>query len=120
MSHTARPISPTSFATAIHDLPLPTLYAKAAELLNSRAHLLSSNAQLHAPALAGDADCADALRENAEVLARLHDRLLLLRHEVEGVRGARWEGPDLTGVEKWGDDGEGEKEDGDGENGIHL
>jgi len=119
MSHTARPISPASFATAIHDLPAQTLYAKAAELLNSRAHLLSSNAQLRPLALAGDADCADALRENAEVLGRLRDRLLLLRHEVEVVRGMRWEGVDLSGVEGWGEDGA-EKEEADGENGMHL
>jgi hypothetical protein len=119
MSHTARPISPASFATAIHDLPAQTLYAKAAELLNSRAHLLSSNAQLRPLALAGDADCADALRENAEVLGRLRDRLLLLRHEVEAVRGMRWEGVDLSGVEGWGEDGA-EKEEADGENGMHL
>ena len=89
MSTTARPISPTRFAAAIKELPLSSLHEKAAELRNSQKHLHESNAQLQEYAEHGDQDCVDAIRENEEVIARIEDRVALLRNEVE-VRGFLW------------------------------
>jgi hypothetical protein len=89
MSSEATPITPARFRLAIHDLPLPTLHAKAAELRNSISHLLSSNDQLREFADAGDQDCKDAIAENEVVLGRFRERIQLLREEVEG-RGMRW------------------------------
>jgi hypothetical protein len=140
MSHNARPISPASFALAIRGLPAESLYAKHAELQNSVDHLLSSNAQLRPLARGGDAVCADALRENVVVIRRVRDRMLLLRHEIETLRGMRWEGGEVNEEEDGDEDEEmgeageeeakvnGEKEShvngqpqgNDGEQGIHL
>jgi hypothetical protein len=100
MSSQARPISPTSFAVAIADLPVSSLYAKASELANSIAHLRVSNAQLDEFAQAGDRDCAEALAENVETLDRMLVRVELLRYEVEVVRGMRWEGDTVGGAKK--------------------
>lgn len=95
MSSTALPISPTRFATALKDLPLGSLYAKAFELRNALSHLRNSNAQLAAFASHGtadyDADCALALAENGETMARFEGRIAMLRREVEG-RGMLWVG----------------------------
>ena len=89
MSATATPIPPGRFAAALRDLPLSSLHAKAAELRNSIAHLLSSNEELKPFAEAGDKDCAEAIKENEEVIQRMEERILLLRIEVEG-RGMKW------------------------------
>jgi len=89
MSATATPIPPARFAAALRDLPLSSLHAKAAELRNSIAHLLSSNEELKPFAEAGDRDCAEAVMENEEVIRRMEERISLLRIEVEG-RGMKW------------------------------
>ena len=70
MSATALPISPIRFAAAIESLPLDSLHDKAAELCNSLRHLVRSNELLRPLADEGDDDCADAVRENDEVMAR--------------------------------------------------
>jgi len=97
MSNEATPISPARFAEALKDLPLSTLHLKAAELRNSIAHLDYSNEQLK-PFADGtepsvnrvpDQDCVDAIRENEIVIARMKERIALLRAEVEG-RGSSW------------------------------
>ncbi|KAI9677009.1 MAG: hypothetical protein M1817_006848 [Caeruleum heppii] len=108
MSSTALPITPESFALAIHDLPLSNLHTKAAELLNSIAHLHHSNEQLKPFADDGDEDCRDAIRENLVVLNRMAERVALLRQEVEG-RGYRWfeaEGEDKETREEGNGNGE--------------
>jgi hypothetical protein len=90
MSADAGPISPTRFATAIKDLPVETLYAKAAELRNSIEHLVASNEQLKEFANSGDRDCAEAVRENDEVIQRMEHRILLIEFEVEANRKMKW------------------------------
>ncbi|KAI9759050.1 MAG: hypothetical protein M4579_002639 [Chaenotheca gracillima] len=87
MSSTARPISAEAFELAIKDLLLANLYGKAAELQNSIAHLRYSNEQLES--FAEDPDCAEAIRENREVIENMEWRVASLRREVES-RGARW------------------------------
>lgn len=95
MSNEATPIPPARFALALKDLPLSTLHLKAAELRNSIAHLDYSNEQLQ-PFAEGteggngpDQDCADAIKENEVVIARMLERIALLKEEVEG-RGSSW------------------------------
>ena len=90
MSATAPPITPARFAAALPALPLSNLYAKAAELRNSIIRLEDSNAQLQSFAEEGDRECADAIRENEEVIARMEERVELLKAEVEG-RGFLWD-----------------------------
>lgn len=53
-------------------------------------HLVRSNEQLRPLADEGDDDCAEAVRENDEVMLRMRERLRLLRAEVER-RGYGWE-----------------------------
>jgi hypothetical protein len=104
MSSETRPISSSQFALAIHDLPLDTLYSKAAEIQNSIAHLQRSNKQLQEysdsinndQSLAGevkeqvgDRECLEAIRENEVVINRQKERVGLLREEVE-ARGEIW------------------------------
>ena len=89
MSSTATPISPARFAAALSSLPLPNLHLKAAELNNSIAHLEYSNLQLQPLAEEGDRDCKEAVEENRGTIARMKERIELLKAEVEG-RGYRW------------------------------
>ncbi|KAG9245894.1 hypothetical protein BJ878DRAFT_499438 [Calycina marina] len=96
MSSNTLPISPTAFASALKDLPLSALHLKAAELRNSTAHLDYSNEQLRPFALgtepglnAPDEDCVDAIKENEVVIARMEERIRLLKKEVE-ERGQVW------------------------------
>ena len=111
MSSESQPITPARFAAALPSLPLASLHSKAAELHNSIAHLQHSNAQLAPFAVPGlsstdgvpsvvgatgdpsdlsyDQDCADAIRENEEVIGRMRSRLEILKTEVE-IRGAVW------------------------------
>ncbi|KAL0939249.1 secondary alcohol dehydrogenase [Colletotrichum truncatum] len=98
-----RPITPTRFAEALKDLSLPTLHLKVLEIRNSILHLEYSNAQLKpyaegsattldaADAAAGrpDQDCVEAIRENEAVIARMQERVDLIRAEVE-ERGHNW------------------------------
>ncbi|MCJ1383252.1 hypothetical protein MMC17_006890 [Xylographa soralifera] len=100
MSSNAPPITPARFAAALPDLPLSSLHAKAAELRNSITHLEASNDQLRPFADEGDADCAEAIRENEEVIRRMRDRIALLKAEVEG-RGFLWDNgaTDINGKE---------------------
>jgi hypothetical protein len=96
MSGQARPISPTSFAVAIHDLALANLYGKVSELRNQLAHLDYSNQEMQpfaegtAPGITEpDKDCIAAIEENEIVIKRIVERLALLRAEIEG-RGNAW------------------------------
>lgn len=104
MSATAPPISPFQFSLAIRDLPLENLYAKAAEINNSIAHLERSNASLREYSDSirndgnlsgetreevGDRECMEAVRENEIVIERQRERVGLLRGEVER-RGRVW------------------------------
>ncbi|KAL8839397.1 MAG: hypothetical protein Q9170_001736 [Blastenia crenularia] len=89
MSASAASIPLDQFAEAITELPLGNLHAKAAELRNSIAHLISSNRQLQDYAADGDHDYADAIKENNEVIDRMEMRINLLRREVES-RGFQW------------------------------
>lgn len=89
MSSNSTPIHPHRFAEAIQDLPLSNLHFKAAELRNSIAHLHSSNQQLQLFADEGDHDCAEAIKENMEVMDRMENRIVLLKVEVER-RGYPW------------------------------
>jgi hypothetical protein len=91
MSSAATPICPEQFALALEALPQSSLYAKAAEIRNSLAHLAHSNAQLQPLADQGDSDCLEALVENRLVMDRMRTRLVLLKHEVER-RGGAWHG----------------------------
>lgn len=98
MSSSATPITTQHFAEAIQDLPLGNLHFKAAEIRNSIAHLESSNQQLQPFAENGDSDCKQAIEENAVVIKRMEQRVLLLKREVEG-RGFKW------GEDEQGQDG---------------
>ncbi|KAI0444758.1 hypothetical protein F4803DRAFT_227239 [Xylaria telfairii] len=105
MSSETQPISPARFAEALKDLPASSLALKILELRNSIAHLDYSNAELlpfaegTTPTLdrqgnlseAGepDQDCKDAIVENEAVIARMQERIELIRAEVEG-RGLNW------------------------------
>ncbi|AEO65885.1 uncharacterized protein THITE_2043399 [Thermothielavioides terrestris NRRL 8126] len=115
MSADSVPITPARFAAALKDLPLSSLHLKLLELRNSIAHLDYSNEQLRpyaegtatafssAEAAAAAAatttttttttepnpDCAEAIRENEEVIARMQERIRLVRAEVES-RGLSW------------------------------
>ncbi|KAK2073543.1 hypothetical protein P8C59_007822 [Phyllachora maydis] len=100
MSSDALPIPPARFAAALADLPLASLHLKLLELRNSLAHLDHSNAQLRPFALgletplggvggAPDPDCAEAVRENEAVMARVQERIGLVRAEMER-RGVAW------------------------------
>lgn len=100
MSHQSASISPQRFAEALKDLSISTLHLKAAEIRNSIAHLDYSNEQLK-PFADGtattqdggegrpDQDCIDAIKENEVVIARMEERISLLKSEVES-RGASW------------------------------
>lgn len=107
MSSASTPISPQIFAIAIKDLPVDTLYAKAAELLNSMEHLRQSNAQMKDFADEGDEVCKEAIVENDVVIERIGERVQLCKAEVEG-RGMRWTGH----VEAQGEDGQESKTNG--------
>ncbi|KAI2623003.1 hypothetical protein GGS26DRAFT_234659 [Hypomontagnella submonticulosa] len=102
MSSEAQPINPARFAEALKDLPAESLALKVLELRNSIAHLDYSNAELkpyaegRAPTLdqqgetaQPDQDCVDAIAENEAVIARMQERIELIRSEVEG-RGLSW------------------------------
>ncbi|KAI1820043.1 hypothetical protein F4861DRAFT_92534 [Xylaria intraflava] len=105
MSSETRPISLARFAEALKDLPASSLAAKVLELRNSIAHLDYSNAELKpfadgtTPTLdrqgntsaigEPDQDCKDAIAENEAVIARMQQRIELIRSEIEG-RGLSW------------------------------
>jgi hypothetical protein len=97
-----RPINPARFAEALKDLSLSSLHLKVYEIRNSIAHLMYSNEELKpfaegtATAISGqpqgggpDPDCVEAIRENEVVIERMHERVLLIRAEVED-RGVSW------------------------------
>ncbi|KAI1185936.1 hypothetical protein F5B17DRAFT_405838 [Nemania serpens] len=105
MSSETQPISSARFVEALKDLPSSSLALKVLELRNSIAHLDYSNAELK-PFAEGtkptldqqgntgeigqpDQDCKDAIAENEAVIARMQDRIELIRAEVEG-RGLSW------------------------------
>ncbi|RYP76376.1 hypothetical protein DL771_001815 [Monosporascus sp. 5C6A] len=108
MSADSQPISPARFAEALKDLPASSLALKVLELRNSIAFLDYSNAELK-PFAEGtvtavdvdsnsqqqqhagrpDQDCIDAIAENEVVIARMQERIELVRAEVEG-RGLDW------------------------------
>lgn len=115
MSSSSTPIDPHRFAEAIQELPLSSLHLKAAELRNSIEHLHSSNQQLQSFAAQGDHDCAEASRENVEVMGRMEKRITLLKVEVER-RGYSWSeeprnvngavGGDMTVDVNWNEEAE--------------
>ncbi|EON67444.1 hypothetical protein W97_06698 [Coniosporium apollinis CBS 100218] len=132
MSATSNPIPPERFALALTELPLGSLHAKAAELRNSIAHLRHSNEQLTPYARDGDRECADAIRENEEVISRMEERVALLKAEVEG-RGMPWveveeekkghgnrEGGERAANGEVGERGSSVDGDGAEEEGVHL
>lgn len=90
---TTDPIPPSKFASALLDLPLSTLHLKVLELRNSIAHLDYSNEQLQPFATptdtAPDPVCVEAIAENCVVIARMQERIGLVRAEVER-RGVEW------------------------------
>jgi len=98
MSSQTRPISPTTFATAISTLSLERLYTEASELHNSIKHLKLSNAQLLE--FPDDPDCKEAIAENEQVIESKLLRIQLIKYEVCMVRGQIWAG------EKAGEEGE--------------
>lgn len=102
MSDPTTPITPTRFAAALKELSIPLLHLKVLELRNSIAHLDYSNEQLRpfadgteavlsssSPAPQPDQDCIDAIAENEAVIARMLERIDLVRKEVE-ERGCSW------------------------------
>ncbi|KAI8269476.1 hypothetical protein K4K57_009417 [Colletotrichum sp. SAR 10_99] len=123
------PISPTRFAAALKDLSLPTLHLKVLEIRNSILHLQYSNAQLKpfaeglattldaaTDAAAGrpDPDCVEAIRENEAVIARMEERVAIIRAEVE-ERGHSWN--EFRSKEEV--DGEGDKAEGTNGAGVN-
>jgi len=96
MSSDSRPIDPLRFAEALETLPLDALHAKAAELLNSISQLRSSNLQMSPFADEGDADCKEAMFENLGVITRMHERVELIKAEVE-KRGMPWPSEEREG-----------------------
>ncbi|KAL2130319.1 hypothetical protein VTI74DRAFT_6645 [Chaetomium olivicolor] len=138
MSADSLPITPARFAAALPDLPLSSLHLKLLELRNSIAHLDYSNEQLrpyaegtatatssqpppqqhHAegqtqerPRGEPDQDCIDAIRENEEVIARMQERIRLVREEVER-RGLSW--TEFQGRTQTDETNKGEEEGGEG------
>lgn len=108
MSADTTPISPARFASALKDLSIGMLHLKVLEIRNSIAHLEYSNDQLrpyangtavasptsttspsNGTAAAPDQDCIDAINENEQVIDRMHDRIALVRAEVQD-RGMSW------------------------------
>ncbi|KAL1956982.1 hypothetical protein VTO42DRAFT_6471 [Malbranchea cinnamomea] len=92
MSAESRPITPEAFAKALTELPLSSVYAKAAELQNSINHLERSNAELKQfieETPGGDKDCEEAIAENEEVIKRMLERIELVKAEV-ARRGQKW------------------------------
>ncbi|RKU40663.1 hypothetical protein DL546_002079 [Coniochaeta pulveracea] len=100
MASETTPITPTAFAAAIKELSLPLLHLKVLEIRNSIAHLDYSNEELR-PFAEGtqavhssstpqpDQDCIDAIAENETVIARMLERIELIKAEVE-ERGCSW------------------------------
>ncbi|KAK0753949.1 hypothetical protein B0T18DRAFT_424414 [Schizothecium vesticola] len=116
-----RPHPPSKFASALTSLPLSTLQLKVLELRNSIAHLDYSNEQLQpfaspsstsADAPAPDPICVEAIAENRVVIARMQERLGLVRAEVE-KRGVEWVHFSSGEVEE-----EGERDKGEGTTGL--
>ncbi|CAN8099276.1 unnamed protein product [Discula destructiva] len=113
------PISPARFAAALKDLSLASLHLKVLELRNALLHLGHSNAQLRpfadgtATALdpratpgQPDPDCVEAIAENEGVMARMRERIDIVKAEVL-ARGASWrEFEDATGTDATVDDDE--------------
>ncbi|KAF2686464.1 hypothetical protein K458DRAFT_415825 [Lentithecium fluviatile CBS 122367] len=95
MSAESLPISSERFSKALQDLSLSSLYLKVAELRNSIAHLDKSNAELEEfVRVEQDKDCYEALVENKEVIARMEERIALIKKEVMEVRGLPWQPED--------------------------
>jgi len=131
MSADTLPITPARFAEALKDLPVSSLHLKVLELRNNIAHLDYSNEQLRpfaegrAVALSSstsqdttpqpDPDCIEAIRENEEVIARIQERIRLVRAEVES-RGLSW--TEFQSKEEVEDD-DGTKEQGTLTNGVN-
>lgn len=110
MSSSTPPITPARFAEALKGLSISSLHLKVLELRNNIAHLEYSNEQLR-PFAQGlqqtttsttspssqettsspqpDQDCIDAIQENEQVIARMQERIDLIRTEVQD-RGQSW------------------------------
>lgn len=93
MSGNSAPITPSEFAEALTALPTSSLFAKASEIRNAIAHLRISNVELRnfvEASPGGDHDCEEAIAENIEVIARMEERIALVKVEAES-RGSRWD-----------------------------
>ena len=92
MSSSAVPISAARFAAALESLSVSSLHAKAAELRNSIVHLEKSNAELEEYVRAeDDKELYEAILENREVIARMEERIAMVKREVVEVRCLPWE-----------------------------
>ncbi|PYH49887.1 uncharacterized protein BP01DRAFT_8709 [Aspergillus saccharolyticus JOP 1030-1] len=95
MSDESLPISPSAFAEAIKELPLPVLYAKVSEIRNSIAHLHRSNAELETfikescDSESEKRELESYIMENKDVVTAMTERVELLKTEVEN-RGQQW------------------------------
>ena len=107
MSGSSQPVSSARFASALEELPLSKIHETAAEIRNSKAHLISSNEQLQPFAAEGDSVCKEAIEENEEVLKRMDGRLDILKAEVER-RGMPWTEDPLQQDEETKVNGEGD------------
>lgn len=110
MSAESTPITIERFKEALTELPQSSLVLKLMEIRNSIVHLRASNEQLRpyaeGKAVVGateeqgqqqtgaqvgepDQDCIDAITENEEVIARMKERIRVIKTEVEN-RGMLW------------------------------
>ncbi|OTA91274.1 hypothetical protein M434DRAFT_76463 [Hypoxylon sp. CO27-5] len=101
MSAESQPIDPARFAEALKELPAENLALKVLEIRNAIAHLDYAIAELK-PYAEGrppqlnegetaepDQECIDAIAENEVVIARMQNRIEMIRAEVER-RGLSW------------------------------
>ncbi|OTA56420.1 hypothetical protein K449DRAFT_387471 [Hypoxylon sp. EC38] len=101
MSAESQPIDPARFAEALKELPAENLALKVLEIRNAIAHLDYAIAELKPyaegrPPLLNegetaepDQECIDAIAENEVVIARMQNRIEMIRAEVER-RGLSW------------------------------
>lgn len=95
MSSESLPITRERFVKALEGLSLSSLYLKVAELRNSILHLEKSNQELEEfVRQEDDKECYEAVLENREVIARMEERIDLIKKEVTEVRCLPWQPED--------------------------
>ncbi|KAJ4296829.1 hypothetical protein N0V90_006877 [Kalmusia sp. IMI 367209] len=115
MSAESTPISSARFAKALADLSVSSLHAKAAELRNSIVHLQKSNAELEEYVRQEeDKELYEAILENREVIARMEERIELVKKEVTEIRCLPWAPDDGAGEAKASENGERSSGSGEG------